>query len=531
MSTTVTNEDMTEIIFENYANYIQEHNDEIGSVGGALEMLSSDGSFNSYVESLTEGLPSDVKKSVLLVANREREFLLEESINVGASASVIGYAVTYFPILTDIYADPVLTRVATIYPTNKAIVTIPRVQVKASVKNSDGTTSSFTIPREQNLVRASAEIISASPTVSNNLFSLSSGGLVTPDNSVINKRYLFLKNIDVSDGTGTFNVAMTHRPDIRGQINKEFTFTDTNSESVTGTIIGNVNWESGVVSYNVTYVNNTNPNSTTVYSTTKLDLNVVFSPKTGDVGRVKVKIEMEGHDVNIDIKDDFEIDLETETIQDYRDIYNIDMVRTMSLAIKHQILLNKDFDLAFFLSTFEPEMAANGASITVDLVSFRDTKNFISPNNVIDIFRSVIPAISGISRTIRKNFRAAPQYLLAGIKTAALLETLQAYHVNMTGEKTGEAGFAANAAMDFRRMSVLSSAAIAEEKIYLIYKSPSDDLSRSAIVDLVYKPLYIIEEVTNSQKRVFVKSRTSFEFVRTEALGVITITDLPKYFA
>ena len=46
--------------------------------------------------------------------------------------------------------------------------------------------------------------------------------------------------------------------------------------------------------------------------------------------------------VNIDTKEDFEIELQTETIQDYKDIYNIDLVRTMSEAIKTQILLNKD---------------------------------------------------------------------------------------------------------------------------------------------------------------------------------------------
>ena len=49
--------------------------------------------------------------------------------------------------------------------------------------------------------------------------------------------------------------------------------------------------------------------------------------------------------VNIDTKEDFEIELETETIQDYKDIYNIDLVRTLSEAIKQQIVLNKDFDV------------------------------------------------------------------------------------------------------------------------------------------------------------------------------------------
>jgi hypothetical protein len=48
--------------------------------------------------------------------------------------------------------------------------------------------------------------------------------------------------------------------------------------------------------------------------------------------------------VNVDVKDDFEIELAAETIDDYKDIYNIDLVRTLSLAIKQQMLLNKDLN-------------------------------------------------------------------------------------------------------------------------------------------------------------------------------------------
>lgn len=83
----------TDMIFENYERFISEHQDDIGSPSGAIEMLSSDGAFRSYVNTLTEGLEPTVKTNVMAVCERQREMLLEESINIGPTASAIGYAV------------------------------------------------------------------------------------------------------------------------------------------------------------------------------------------------------------------------------------------------------------------------------------------------------------------------------------------------------------------------------------------------------------------------------------------------------
>jgi hypothetical protein len=92
----------TDVIFENYENFLNEHRSDMSSPQGAMEMLSSDGSFRAYMGALTEGLDVATKNVVMAVATREREMLLEESAtNFGPSGSVVGYNVTYFPILTD----------------------------------------------------------------------------------------------------------------------------------------------------------------------------------------------------------------------------------------------------------------------------------------------------------------------------------------------------------------------------------------------------------------------------------------------
>ena len=517
-------------IFENYELYLKDHRDDIGTASGAIEMLSSDGAFHAYIDALTEGLDAYTKRSIMGIAEREREMLLEESINIGPSAAVVGYAVSYFPILTDIYSDPIISQIATTFPVNKSIITIPRVSIKSTVKNTDGTTSSYRLPTLTDLVRTTNEDIDFLPNVANYAHALSaSSALINPDNTFLNKRYFVVKSINyTSDGTpGTIPVMI--RPDSRGQLNYTTEFTEpVSSEKVTVTIIGNVNWDTQSVQYNATF---NNPTGTTVQTITSITSNVVFSARTGDIGRVRVELEMEGWDVNIDVRDSFEIKLDQEVIQDYNDIYQIDMIRTLSMAIKHQMLYNKDYDLAWMLQVHEPQFAAAGSSSTYDLAKYLSSGvGNLTPASIIDVFRGIVPHITNVNRNIRKMFRADPQYLVTGSATASLLESLQAYMVGFQTTRQGEAGFSSqNSAIDFRKQIILASEAVPDNKIYPVYRAPNDDLARTALVDLIYKPLYIIEEIDNSQRRTFVKSRTAIELTNPDAMGVITMENYEDY--
>jgi len=88
----------------------------------------------------------------------------------------------------------------------------------------------------------------------------------------------------------------------------------------------------------------------------------------------------------------------------------------LSEAIKRQILLNKDSDLAYFLLAAEADMAANGTSMTLDLTKYDNTGGRFEANNIIDVFKAVIPRIAMVSGTIRRNFNMYPTYLVAGLK-------------------------------------------------------------------------------------------------------------------
>ena len=378
-------QDYTEVVYENYNSFLKENEEYFKGPGQAMEMLATDGSFNAFVSQLTDGMGKDSKYAVEQVLKRERDMLLQEAVGggqIGSTAQAIGYAVSYFPILADIYSDPVISQIATVYPVNKSILTIPKVTLHASVNNADGTTSSWRMPRTENLIRQKAVDVTLSEGIGNDTFGFA-GSQVDNSTSRLNKRYFIVNKVIVTDANAAnVEIPVMIRPDARGQLKDTFVWQDTTAPTpitITSKFYGHVDYDNGMVTYTLTH---DQAGLTNVSS----NASCVFSPKTSDIGRTKVQLKMEGWDVDVDNKEEFEIELQTEQIQDFKDIYNIDLLRTLSMAIKTQMLLNKDQDLAYFLNAYKPIMAANGAAATCDLESFTTnaTNPQFTPANIMD---------------------------------------------------------------------------------------------------------------------------------------------------
>ena len=97
------------------------------------------------------------------------------------------------------------------------------------------------------------------------------------------------------------------------------------------------------------------------------------------------------------MNEDFIISLTAEEIQDYRSIFKIDLARTLSEAIKRQILLNKDYDLAYMLKVHEPELKQNGGYFTVDLTQYNSSANNYTPNNIYGATRSTVKEYKAVA--------------------------------------------------------------------------------------------------------------------------------------
>jgi hypothetical protein len=82
-----------EALFENYECFINEHRDDLATPTGALKMITDNGMFRAYMDSLTDGLDAGTRSTVMSVANRQREMILTEAANVPGSTLSFGWTV------------------------------------------------------------------------------------------------------------------------------------------------------------------------------------------------------------------------------------------------------------------------------------------------------------------------------------------------------------------------------------------------------------------------------------------------------
>jgi hypothetical protein len=329
---------------------------------------------------------------------------------------------------------------------------------------------------------------------------------------------------ETAGGTDVHTIDVSFIPDSRNQIVGDFSFTDSGGTNVEGSVTGHVDYDKGIVTYNTIIGDGT---ASYTFSADFAVFSLRFVPIATMNGRTKVVVETEMTDVFIDPNEDFLIDLTQEDIQDYQAIFKIDLARTLSEAIKRQVLLNKDYDLAYFLKASQADIANSGASTTLDLSAFSVGGAEYTPANVTDVLKAVVPRISLITGVIRRNYNMYPTYMVTGLKTAALLRSLQDMMVNIAGTN-GEVGWSGSNAQ-FLKLRVLESNHIDDGMIYLSTKAPQNALEKSSILDLIFKPLYVVKEVTDGNSRTYVRARTMVKISRTDGLGYIKVENMDPY--
>ena len=58
----------------------------------------------------------------------------------------------------------------------------------------------------------------------------------------------------------------------------------------------------------------------------------------------------------------------------------------------------------------------------------------------------------------------------------------------------------------------------------------NEQYALSTILEVTYKPLYVIVETTNSKRRTFIKSRGWIGIVRNEGIATIKVKNFNSYF-
>lgn len=540
------------LILENFDRYISENSELFEEAASAMSIVTDQVTYDSYANKLLEGLEESEAHRIKGMFDRQREALLEESASLLGSPDAITYAVTSFPMLVDIYSDPLLSKVVSVYPSNVPTMTIPRLKWVSKVIDHKGTVTELEFPTATSQIRNGHELITFGQSA--NAFTKLFEGTGTTNFSQfrLNKRNFKVTKVTVNgdwDGAGAGAasdavVELIAVADARGNFAAEDlkvtelqvlkaarvdydnpTQAELDAEAAadsttvysTFKIQGQINFESGDVTWSA--INLSGEVVTSVDATAKIRIMGVGN----GLAVTKARPKQDVLDINCDIEDSFEIENIEEVIQDWKSLYNLDIISQLKGYVKDQIKLNRDYEIADLLESNIPAAKAYGHYREVNLAAVGGIVDATGtkPASVQDIFKNIIPVLISLQEKIRKSTRFEIKYLVTGIDSAAVLKSMQSFAVKFEGFE-GETGMSGETG-NFSKLEVITSHAVGNDLIHLIPKSES--LAQSSIVEVSHKPLYVITETTDSVKRSFIKSRNWIGIVRNEAIGTIKLTN------
>ena len=513
------------LILENFGGFLQENSALFEEASSSVSVLTDQLYYESYTDKLLTGFEESDKAFFKGLFDRQRAVILEEGTTMLGSPEAISYSVTSFPMILDIYAEPLLSKVVTVYPSDKPIMSIPRLKWTAKIMGLDGKTEEIIyFPTATKMVRPGlVDVATPAGKTKVNLFDVASIPAAKKSEYRINKRNFKVTKVTCKVGDGSASDALFSEEvviitDARGNFEEDLMVSNADG-SVTYDFIriqGTVNFEKGEMTYSFVNMSDDATEQALVISPVSLQVRTRIFGVGNGAGVIKARPEMGNIDINADVEDTFEIENIEEIIQDWKSLYNLDIIAQLKEFVKDQMRLNKDFEIADLLYTNIPAAKRFGHYAEID---FGDVITSTNPRTFADIFKSILPVFIMLQETIRKNTRLEVSYVVTSVRVAAILKSLQEFTMKLAGA-VGEMGMSGSIG-DFGKLEIVTSFAVEDDYIYLVTKS--ETLSQSTLVEVTHKPFYVIKEVTNSIARTFIKSRNWIGIVRPEGIGCIKV--------
>lgn len=514
---------ISNLLLENYDVFIKDHDTLFEDAVSTAAVITDDSYFELYVDKLTDGIEESIVKTLKPMLEREREMYLEEAGSILTSPQAIAYAVASFPMLINIYAEPLLSKVVTVFPTDKPTMSIPRLTWVAKVIDINGAATEVQFPTARDMVRPDYKKIET-VAQNDNIFTLLTTVAGTPINKAdfrLSKRNFRLYSVQAAvDVNAAVEVVVSAQADARGNI----VATIADIPNATGDefkIQGQVDFETGSITWSV-IPTVASSGLTTVFSDASVKLRV-FGNGNGR-GVVKSFPRQEIIDIDADIEDSFEVENLEEVIQDWKALYDVNILAELKNHVKDQIKLNRDFEIADLLEGNIETAKKFGQFISLDLGAFIGADK-ARPTTVQDIFKNVVPTVMSLVERMRRQNNMDVEYIVCGIDVSVVLKSLQEFAIKMDG-MSGGTGMSGTTG-DFAKLEIIASYAVAEDLLHLVTGAAT--LGQSSLVEVLYKPLYIITETTNSIRRTFIKSRTWIGVVRPEGIGTIQLSGYTDY--
>lgn len=364
------------VIFENYQQFINDHQDDFSCSDDILRFQSDKSNRDALCESLLSSITDDGIRKNLSTLFEAQTSLLTESALGGAIATP--WAVSMYPILFDVYHDSTIIQVANVHKAAAPALSVPRIRIKAQATDMNGKViQEQFIPYPGKAARLNSVDVNILPTTDLNATQVNVFNIAGVNDALfgVNRTFTYLSQVTITENVPASTDPVTGDPiaastvtrvidvnatfDVRRQISEVVHIRDAAGKLVDLKLTMTADWDTG--EFSPIMYSFVMGESTSTFTLDSGKLSVRFTPKNTLNGRVRVNIFTENIDVILDQNEDFLINLTEEQIQDYTSIFKVDLLRLLSEAIKKQVLLQKDHDLAFALRTSELAIADHGA--------------------------------------------------------------------------------------------------------------------------------------------------------------------------
>jgi len=510
---------MRDLILENFSEFFETHTTYLESSEKLANVLTNDTIFEDFKNELLKGIDPEFEKKASELLDTHRANIISEASSMLGSSDAVAFSVASFALVLDMYATDFLAKGVYVQPSTVPTMTLSRMRVIAEKKGMDGTVKKYYIPNTEVDLRNDKVNVELENGKRVNIFNKLN---VKSDEYSISSKGIRVNKIKVTVNGDANSEKEFDVPncvfDARGNVVcEDFTIQVNDNTSAVINVTGNLNTSTGVVTLNGNVVSTEGDDTVEV---TKLNLVVRLISQGGSKGFIKVRPDMVQVDIKADVDETFEIEEIEEIIQNWDAIYHKSVLDNLSAVTKSQIQINKNFEIADLLELTEPAMIKNGSYRKYDLVG--DDK--LAPTNIVDVFRNVIPVILQVARNVERKSGMKPNVIMAGSDIATILESLQDFVADLTKD-TKTLGVATNLA-DIKKFTILSSPAIADNKLYILRKGIT--AQDSSLVELAFKPIYIINETTNGKRKTIIRSRTRTEVNKAESIGAVELQNVDK---
>ena len=527
-------------LLKNYGTLIQESsfnqdfNTDQDLLSNIKSEMDSSSSFSQMKDTLMAGLFEEssagsatesaiLKSGISNILDRQKAMLLQESSTVMSSGEAMAFSVASFPMLVDLYADPMLSKVVTVYPYDKPKLTIPRIKWVATLVDELGNETDYEYPTVTKAIR----LRSKEKELEQNSNVYKKLDLAKKDFE-ISKRNAKITNIKYEDKDGNEKTeSIVAIFDAKGY----FFIDDLVLEGRYYKLQGRMAFDNGQMTWSL--IDITDPvlhagaPSATDAAITPLTVNMKFRLHGNGNGKavIKTRPEMSSIEIDCDTIESFEITHIEEFLQDWKALWNMDILSTLKDHVKEQMKLNKDVEIADALLGNVP----NAKKFNL----FREFKvldhnglDKTRPNNVMDIFKNIYPLFIDLVDQMRKRTKLEPKYIVCGTKAGSILKSMQQFETSLVGAE-GQIG-QVKGNPQINKFDIIISDAVEDDLIHLITKE--EEFAKATILEVTYQPLYVIIETTDSKKRTFIKSRGWIGIVRSEGIATIQIKDFDAFF-